>query len=139
MITFTIPGKPRAKGRPRMTKSGHTYTPKKTVEFENWVRCCWPGEPILEGPLWARITVTLAIPKSWPKKKREFSEAGLVWPDKRPDCDNIIKSILDALNGIAYHDDAQIVDVHCLKQYGAVDETRVTLGFCGAGIENGKD
>lgn len=38
-------------------------------------------------------------------------------PDKKPDADNILKAVLDALNGVAYEDDRQVVEVLCIKKY----------------------
>ena len=107
MISFEIPGKPQAKQRPRHGK-GFTYTPKETVQFENWVRLCFRGQPKLEGALVAELTFQFQKPKT---SKREY-------PTTKPDSDNLAKSILDSLNGFAYDDDSQVVELHAKKVYG---------------------
>lgn len=122
--TFEIPGEPTGKGRPRFSggKSGrvHTYTPEKTAKYEQLVRRCWResgGESYGDRQVRVSICAYFPIPKSYPKKRVEaicmFGEQ----PVKKPDCDNIIKVILDALNGLAYDDDRQVVAVCCIKRY----------------------
>lgn len=115
---FVIPGTPVAKGRPRMGRYG-TYTPKKTVEYENLVRLSFmeaDGKQ-QEGYLCANIKLYFPIPKSQSKKKKMLMQQGEIRPDKKPDCDNCIKSILDSINGIAYADDSQVIKVVCEKFY----------------------
>ena len=55
------------------------------------------------------VTAFFEPPKSISKKKRAEMLEGKIWPAKKPDSDNIAKVVLDALNGIAYHDDTQII------------------------------
>ena len=114
MISFTIDGKPQAKQRPRHG-NGFTYTPKETVQFENWVRLCFrqSNQEKMDGELVAELTFVYAIPKSKVKQAREGA-----CPTTRPDIDNLAKSVLDSLNGIAYDDDSQIVELHARKVYG---------------------
>ena len=110
--TVTIPGEPVSKGRPRMTKRGHTYTPKRTVDYERMVQTLFHaqyGSPILEGPILLQLDLYFQIPKSRSKAVRKRMQQGLDRPCKRPDIDNCMKSVSDALNGIAYKDDSQIV------------------------------
>lgn len=127
-MKFTIPGTPVAKGRPRTGRYG-TYTPQKTVEYENLVKIAAPqGEP-LQGALRARIELYFPIPKSKPKKQREAMQAGEIRPTKKPDCDNCIKSITDALNGIAYTDDSQIVSIECEKWYSDRPRAEVMIDY----------
>lgn len=120
---FTIPGKPCGKGRPRFTRDGHAFTPQETVNYENLVKMCfrqkYPGaEPIAAKiQIAAVITAYFPIPQSVSKKKREEMNAWKILPTVKPDTDNIAKCILDALNGIAYHDDAQIVALQVRKRY----------------------
>ena len=61
------------------------------------------------------------------KKKRTAAFAGEIFPTKRPDDDNICKLCADALNGIGYHDDAQIVDLRIIKKYGESNEMKIIL------------
>ena len=65
----------------------------------------------------AEIIAYFPIPKSTSKKKRDEMERGLILPTKKPDTDNIAKAILDALNGLAYYDDAQVVHLEVQKRY----------------------
>lgn len=127
MIKFTYYGDAVGKGRPRYSKRGdyvHTYTPKKTKDFEDAVRFefiasnCEPM-PVYdrEVALKADIRVGVAIPKSYPKKRQALCRDGVIAPSKKPDIDNILKSIFDALNGYAFCDDVQIVQVTAEKFY----------------------
>ena len=70
-------------------------------------------------------TPCFPIPKSVSKKKREEMNRGLLMHTKKPDCDNIAKSILDALNGLAYYDDSQICELSVYKMYS--DEPRAEI------------
>ena len=122
---INIPGKIVGKQRPKFSRQGNfvkTYTPEKTVNYENWVKMCWmqSEQEKLSGNIIAVIVARFMIPQSYSNKKRkELNEKPC---PKKPDCDNIAKSILDALNGIAYDDDAQIVDLSVSKVYSATEE-----------------
>ena len=122
-IIFVVPGEPQGKARPRVvrTRSGGScaYTPDKTVAYEELVRvrCSQACSQMLQGELCAEITAFFAIPKSASKKSREKMASGAMCPTKKPDADNIAKIILDAINGIAYHDDSQIVELRVHKEY----------------------
>lgn len=136
-ISFTVLGPPTAKGRPRMTKKGHTYTPQKTVEYENLVRLeyrrqCGDFKFDQDDPLDVRILAYYPIPKSVSKKKHQMMVRHQIRPMKRPDTDNVCKSILDSLNEVAYHDDAQVVDCQVRKFYG--EDPRVVVGIIGLEI-----
>lgn len=127
-IKFTVPGKPKAKGRPRfrvVTPKGkksfvHTYTPKETETEEGVLRhiasIAMAGRAPLMGPLIIQMAVYIHVPPSWPKKKREDALAGRIYPTSKPDWDNYAK-IQDGLNLIVWGDDAQIVDAHVYKRY----------------------
>lgn len=127
---FTIPGKPCGKQRPRFG-NGRTYTPEKTVNYENLVRLCFRqaypnAEPISAGvQVTAVIEAYFQIPKSTSKKRRNDMFADVIRPTSKPDTDNIAKICLDALNGLAYHDDSQVVDCTVEKFYS--DTPRVEI------------
>ena len=126
--SITIPGEPIAKARPRMTKHGHTYTPKRTVDYERMVQTLFHaeyGSPKLEGPILLQLDLYFEIPKSRSKAARERMQQGLERPCKRPDIDNCMKSVSDALNGIAYKDDSQIVAAVIQKFWA--DEPRAVV------------
>lgn len=127
---FEILGRVATKGRPRFsTVNGvpRTFTPKKTVEYENLVRIAWmnTGYQKLEGCIEATIKAVYPIPSSVSKKKR--AELDGAWYPKKGDCDNIAKIILDALNHIAYDDDAQVVKLVVTKIYGTEPKAIVSL------------
>lgn len=130
MIKFTIPGQPVAKGRPKVTRWG-AYTPEKTVNYENLVKFSYIGEhkgkEILEDYLAIEIKFYFKIPKSTSKKKRKQMIEGKIMHNKRPDIDNCIKSITDALNEIAYKDDNQIVEIHAYKYYSEEPRAEVSI------------
>lgn len=122
MRRIVIPGEPRGKGRPRFTRSGHTYTPTETAEYEDMVRAIYMqqyGRQRIsdETPIRMVISAFYKIPKSASKKKRSQMIEYKIRPTKKPDLDNIIKIVSDALNGIAYKDDTSIVEIKCCKSY----------------------
>lgn len=100
-----------------------TVTPENTVLYENLVKTCFmeaaEGERFPDGAaLRADITAFYEIPSSTSKKRRHEMVVGRQLPKKKPDLDNIAKVVLDALNGIAYRDDAQVVEILVRKLYG---------------------
>lgn len=128
MITFEIPGKPQPKQRAR-TVTGHSYTPERTVLYENWVRLCYGDRPKLTGPVVATIMLLYEVPKSYSGARRKRCLAGEEYPTGKHlgDVDNVAKSILDSLNGIAYHDDSQIVRLRIAKLYAKESKAIVAL------------
>lgn len=138
VVHFDVPGKPQPKQRPRFSRvSGTVYTPTQTHKYENVVRNAYRASRagiISESHgIHAIIKCYYPIPKSTPKKIREMMTAGKLRPINRRsgDVDNIAKSILDALNGVAYADDSQIVNLFVEKWYvtefGAEPFVDVTL------------
>lgn len=127
---FDVPGDPVGKQRPRVTRSGHAFTPHRTVEYENLVRACfrdaYPEAQPLDEPVSVQIVAFYSIPKSWSKTKRGQARNLEILPGK-PDCDNIAKAICDALNGVAYSDDRLIYRLDVRKQYGTVPMAVVTI------------
>lgn len=131
IVKFTVPGAPVGKARPRVykTATGKTraVTPKKTVNYETLVKWAYTStvDKKLEGALQVEIVGYFQIPKSTSKKKREEMLLGKIMHTKKIDADNLAKAILDALNGIAYHDDSAVCDLRVLKYYS--DEPRVEV------------
>lgn len=125
---ITIPGKPRGKGRPRFSRAtGRTYTDDATAVYENLVKTIWMtvvGKR-LDGELAVSIEANYAIPTSKPKKIQAAMRDGSVRPTTKPDIDNVIKAVLDGLNGVAYADDAQVVEISASKCYS--DDPRVVV------------
>ena len=85
------------------------------------------GFTMIEGPCCLSIDAYFEVPKSKSKKFREAALSGLEYPTKKPDIDNIIKAIQDALNGLAYKDDALIVRLHTVKLYSEIPRVEVSL------------
>lgn len=129
-FSFVIPGDPCAKQRPRMTRTGHTYTPKQTVSYENLVKTIYSDKcgKYFDGPVRLEICAYFSVPKSTSKKKREQMLNDKIRPTKKPDWDNIGKIVTDSLNGIAYGDDKQVVYARVAKIYGVVPRVEVTIG-----------
>jgi Holliday junction resolvase RusA-like endonuclease len=123
IVNFEIPGDPVPKGRPRFARRGtfvQTYTDSKTLEYETLVgfkarQAIGASEP-LKGHLTVYLYLRYAVPASYSKKRTEACLNGFEYP-KRVDLDNCYKSITDAMNGIVYADDSQIVEAHILKCY----------------------
>jgi len=128
MIELKIPGCPFGKQRPIVTRRG-AFTPKKTVNYENYVKELYIINkfPKLEGYISMSVKAYYPIPKSTSKKKRAQMLQGILLPDKKPDCDNILKCIADSLNKIAYGDDKQIVHMDIEKYYSEEPRTEVIL------------
>lgn len=117
IITFTISGTAVPKARPRTTKRGNKaimYTPDKTKQFENYVKLVaaqHAPEELLTSALAVQLDFFLQRPKSLPLK--------IMYHTKKPDIDNLAKSVLDALEGIIYVNDAQVISLQVTKDYGA--------------------
>jgi len=132
-INFTVPGEPKAKARPRFVSVAGTaraYSIQSDVEYEEYVRLCYKqqvGKAVTLDKVSLGIVINayFAIPKSMTKKTMLAVTKNLVHPTKRPDWDNVGKIICDSLNGVAYHDDSQIVRATVQKLYG--EEPRVEI------------
>lgn len=129
-ITIELPGEPKGKGRPRFTRAGIAYTPSKTRSYEAslaWTAAAaMKGAKPLEGPLTLTVEAHMPIPASWSGKRQRMAAAGDIRPTTRPDYDNILKA-LDALNRIVWRDDAQVVDMRCVKRYAERPLLRITI------------
>jgi Holliday junction resolvase RusA-like endonuclease len=124
LISFQIPGPPQGKARARTFfnyKLGHmsSITPEKTVLYENLVKMSYQlvSQYISVKPLRVYIRACFEPPRSASKAKRLDMVTDKIRPTKKPDIDNIAKVILDALNGIAYKDDTQVVTLEVRKFY----------------------
>lgn len=133
-VTFVVPGQPVAKGRPKFARQGgfvRAYTPEKTVAYETLVKLsaadAMQGAAPWSGPLSIELRLFVAIPKSTTKRDLAAIAAGTFLPTKKPDADNVLKAITDALNGVVYVDDAQIVDVVIRKRYSDTPRAEVMV------------
>jgi len=134
-LTFSVPGEPQGKGRPKFSSINgrvNARTPDATVVYENLVRLEYQrsnGAKKFEAGVMLdlRVIAYYAIPESTSKKKKKAMEDGELRPTKKPDADNILKVVADSLNGIAYHDDAQIVDTQIRKFYSRNPRLEVSI------------
>lgn len=134
-VKFVIPGEPKGKGRPRVDHHGGktvTHTPDDTIVYENLVKTayyqqCQRMQFPKDVPLEVRIMAYYSIPQSESKKRKAMMESHQLRPMKKPDVDNVEKVILDSLNKIAYHDDAQVVDCMFRKFYSYQPRVVVTI------------
>lgn len=131
-IEFTVFGEPQGKARPRFTRFGKPYTPKKTEDYEQYIRevfmDCYPrwNKP-LETDLKIIIVALFEPAKSYSKRKTADCLEGLIRPHKKPDLDNIAKVVLDALNGLVYADDKQVTDLRIRKRYDTVARVEIRI------------
>lgn len=134
MIKFTVWGKCHGKGRPRFKKVGKfvkTYNDKETVSYETLVKLSFLEsgcEPYMNHePLVCTMHIYHEIPKSTSKKKATEMLWGVIVPTKKPDIDNVCKSIFDGLNSVAFNDDTQIVELHCYKYYSHMPRVEIEI------------
>lgn len=131
--TFTIPIEPRGQMRVKTAAfAGHARAYKATAQsnYEAKVRAILSGqlpERPIDGPIWVTVEVTLAIPASWSKRKRDEAFMGQIHPTSKPDISNCLKNIEDIMNGLVWTDDKNIVDARCVKRYGLLPGWRVTV------------
>lgn len=138
-LTFTIPGDPVPKARPRAFRDSRgnirTYTPRETraaeqkAKAEIDARLCRLGiraRPVLGGkPVAVDLVFHLPIPASWPARKRELADGAL--SSSKPDGDNLAKLILDAMNGVVFADDRQIAGLRVEKRYSKEPRTEIKV------------
>lgn len=132
-IEFTVVGAPQGQGRPRFARQGrfvHTYDPAKSREYKAKVaqsfQRAYMGKPLTK-PIKITIIAIFGVPKSYSKARTRACLEGLDWPTKKPDTDNVEKGIYDALNGLAYEDDKQIVMANTVKVYGPEAKVDVAI------------
>lgn len=141
-IRFTVEGLPQGKGRPRSTAvRKKPYTPAKTLAYENHVRNAFlmayfealgkpmAGEDALFGAeiIEAKVVAYYPMPKRVSRIAERMMSLGIARPTRRPDADNIAKSVLDALNRLAYNDDSQVAELSVSKLYCRAGEERVEI------------
>ncbi len=137
MITFKVDGDPVGKQRARYAKRGNfvqTYTPDKTRNYEFLIKeaaiQAMGSNEILETPVNLYLYIRAPIPKSLPKKRLEACLSGSEKPIKKPDASNVLKSVEDAMNGVVYKDDSQIVNIHVTKVYSSQSGIDVCVKEC---------
>lgn len=137
-VYFIIDGRVQPKQRPkvyrnRFTGQPHAVTPKETRAYEEKVRGAYidavEGQDVkLEGALSMTVNIYCQIPKSTPKRTKTRMICGDIRPATHTgDIDNLFKAISDALNGLAYDDDSQIVEGIVRKFYSETARAEITI------------
>ena len=129
---FEVPGEIVGKERPRVNMyTGRVYTPGKTKDYEflvqQYFKMKYPRYEMLEGRLSINIIAYLKIPKSTSKAKVEEMLENKISPTKKPDIDNIIKIVLDAMNKFAFKDDTQVTKLEVEKKYAETSKIYVKI------------
>ena len=135
MITFLVEGKPQGKARARTfydkrVGKMRSITPEPTKSYEDLIRWSYKaagGQYLGEKLISVDIQAFYPIPQSFSKKKRAEAVTERIRPTTKPDCDNCAKVVLDALNGVAFYDDSQVVDLMVRKFYGERPYIKVTI------------
>lgn len=138
LFSIFIPGKPVAKARPRFARRGNftvTYKPDKEVAEEGKYILLTRAEmaklgilgPIPTGtPIKITCTFMFPLPESWSKKKRAALMGAL--HTKKPDLDNCIKFVKDAMNRVVWEDDSQVcVYGPCVKRWAETPGTMIVI------------
>lgn len=135
MITFIVEGKPQGKARARTfydkrVGKMQSITPEQTKDYESLIRWSYKaagGKYLGEKLISVDIQAFYPIPKSFSKAKRNDAIFERIRPTTKPDLDNCAKAVLDALNGVAFYDDSQVVDLTIRKFYGERPHIKVTI------------
>lgn len=137
MVTFKVDATPVPKGRARYVRRGNhisTYTPEKTRTYETLIKdaarqAMGASEP-LETPVSLYLYIRVPIPASATKKRLQAIADGSEKPTKKPDASNILKSVEDGMNGVVYHDDSQIINIHVSKVYSSLPGVDICVKEC---------
>ncbi|ULH21278.1 RusA family crossover junction endodeoxyribonuclease [Bacillus velezensis] len=132
-IQFIVYGEPVAQGRPRgsvINGKVKMRDPLKSKNFKQYVALVasqYRPKQVITGPVAMDVRVFRPMPKavSGSKRKKENAERGLLRPVTKPDVDNYVKGVKDALNHLIYKDDSQVVDLKVSKFYS--EEPRVEV------------
>lgn len=136
---IVVPGEPVPQGRPRFARRAgyvQAYDPKRSKDYKSRILSyVWMGlksrayTPFTSSsaPLAVSIAIYRGIPQSWSRKKKEAAVQGLVRPVSRPDTDNYVKIVLDALNKVLWKDDSAVVSLHAEKWYSETPRMEITV------------
>ncbi|NUF99164.1 RusA family crossover junction endodeoxyribonuclease [Lactobacillus mellis] len=125
---------PQPQPRPRITVRGkyaHAYEPKSITEYKRLVAGKYRSEHKQQLPLTGALSVDVRfyrpVQKSISKAERQRRLLGQSLPTVKPDIDNYVKAILDALNGLAFKDDSQIAVLYARKIYSDKPRTEIEI------------
>lgn len=128
-MKFVVEGKPFGKQRPRSGLHGF-YTPRKTHDYEDQI--AWEykkagGIYYGKSLFSVKLKVFHSIPTSFSKKKTKECEEWLIRPTKKPDVDNVLKAVFDALNKVCWYDDAYVIFAQEEKYYSTNPRVEVEI------------
>ena len=148
-ISFFVPGPPQGKARARTVRGFYgrstTYTPAKTVVYEGAIRSAFRNaaktqrggdaaalvqpEPVIGKGVPVRIRIEAFFKPAARTTRKQYAliQAGKLFPIRKPDVDNIVKVVADALNGVAYKDDAQVIEFAACKAYSHEEGLAITV------------
>lgn len=133
MIQFTVYGTPVAQGRPRATTMNgqvRMYDPAKSKDFKKYVKLVASQHrppQLIDGPISMKVEIFKPSLKSFSKKKTLAAERGELRPLTKPDVDNYVKGVKDALKSVIWKDDSQVVDLHIGKWYSENPRIEITI------------
>jgi Holliday junction resolvase RusA-like endonuclease len=124
MISLYFDITPKAKQSFRMGK--HSYQSKAVTDYQKAITAMALAQTTqdmrsLSGDLYVSVEFVWKHPKSWGKKRMAELREICIYKPSRPDIDNLCKGVFDALNGVIWNDDSQIVSIHAWKRYGYND------------------
>ena len=138
-VAFAVPGPVQGKGRARIVKIGgfsRMATPSKTVAYEGLIAMyaaqAMAGAAPFDVAMSIEVRVTVAVPASWSRRKREAALAGTLIPTSKPDMDNVLKSVGDGCNGVLWVDDRLISAVSMSRAFGVSPGLWVNVATMGA-------
>ena len=139
-ISFTVPGEAKPQGRPRTRViGGHAaiYDDPKSRSYKGLIQLHAIEEMKAQGIEWplapsplgftVALVVKRRIPKSFSKKKAKLALDGDIRPQVKPDLDNVAKAFLDALTGVIWHDDTEVVDLSISRIYAESDSVLAVI------------
>lgn len=149
MISFTVLGKPATAGNKRALpfrrsdgklgvrviegrdKKANEHSKTWRSDVRDAALSAHPGVPPLAGPLRLELTFTMPRPSGHLRASGELSKAGqaMPYPTTRPDTTKLLRAFEDALTGITWEDDSQIVEHVVRKVYGARFETSCKISL----------
>ena len=131
-VKFSVNEAPQGKARPRIIRRGgkvQAYTPEKTRVYERTIAAAYRVKYNFQfqDAVAVLVHAYYGIPKSASSEKELRMISGEERPLKKPDADNILKAVLDALNGVAYRDDSQVVEATVKKYYSKIPHIDVFI------------
>lgn len=131
-LKFTVPGQPVPQGRPLFSTKPfpHAYDPPKSRKYKEKVKKFAEKnapDQLMKGELHVEVLIFKETLSSFSKKKKLAAEARSLRPTTKPDADNYAKGVLDAVKGVIWEDDGQVVDLVARKFYSEIPRVEVTV------------